>query len=76
MLKGKNGAKVVKKISLSQIQLDMMEPNVCLLSTKLDFVTIFTEFCDAKKLVYDNFRFGPEKTFQRLLFFFCGNLLS
>ena len=49
----------------------MIEPNVCLVSTKLDFVNIFTDFCDAKMWVYDRFRFGPEKeTFQRLLFFF------
>ena len=39
-----------------------MEPNVSLVSTKLDFVTISTNFCDEKMWVYDSFRFGPEKT--------------
>ena len=47
---------------------DIIQPSVYLVSTRLDFATIFTEFCDAKMWVYDSFRFGLEKTFQRLLF--------
>ena len=38
-----------------------MELNVCLVCTKLHFVTILTNFCDAKMTVYDFFRFGPKK---------------
>ena len=57
-------------------ELDMIEPNVRLVSTKLGFVTIFPDFCDAKMWVYDRFCFGPEEAFQRFLFFFCGNQLS
>jgi len=72
----KNGDENVERFSLPQIQLDVMEPNVCLVSTKLDFITIFTDFCNAKMWVFDSFRFGPEKIFQRLSFFLCGNLLT
>ena len=61
MLKGKNGDEVVEQFSLPQIQLDIMEPNVCLLCTKLDFVNLLTDFCDAKMWVYDSFHFGPKK---------------
>ena len=50
-----------KKLFLPQIKLDMMEPNVCLVSTKLDFVTILTDFCDAMMWVCDSFHFGPNK---------------
>ena len=64
------------QISLPQTQLRMMKPNVRLVSIKLDFFTSFNDFCDAKMWVYDRFRFGPEKIFQRLLFSFCGNLFS
>ena len=42
----KNGDEVGEQISLPQTQLNMMEPNFCLLSTKLDFVTIITDPCD------------------------------
>ena len=42
MMKGKNGDEVVEQFSHPQTQLDMMEPNVCLVSPKLDFVTIST----------------------------------
>ena len=34
------------------------------------------DFYDTKMWVYVNFRFGPGKTIQHLLFFFSGNLLS
>ena len=74
MLKGKNGDEVIDQFSLPQIQLDMMEPTVCLVSTKLDFVTIFTDFCDAKMWLYDSVRF--EKNNPAILFFYCGNLVS
>ena len=53
--------KAVEKFSLLQTQLDIMEPNIYLVSTKLDFVTIFTDFCDAKMRVYDSFCFGPQE---------------
>ena len=36
----------------------MMEPRVCLLFIKLDFVTRFTGFCEAKISEYDIYRFG------------------
>ena len=75
MLNGKNGDEFVEKFAFPQIQLDLMEPNVCLVPTKVEFVTIFTDFCDAKMWACDSFRFGPEKTFQRFLLFLCGNLL-
>ena len=61
MSKGKNGNELVKQFSLPPTQLDLMEPTVCLVSTKLDFVTIFTDICDANMWVYDSFRFRPEK---------------
>ena len=61
MLKGKNGSDVVKHLSLPQIQLDMIELNVCSVSIKMDFVTIFTDFCNAKSWVYDSFRFWTKK---------------
>ena len=76
VLKGKNGNEVVEHFSLPQTELDIMDPNNCLVSNKLDFATILTDFCDAKMLVYDSFRLGSEKRLQLLLFFFCGNLLS
>ena len=74
VLKAKNGDEAADQLSFPQIQLDMMEPNICLVSIKLDFVTIFSNFYDAKMWVCDSFRFGPEKTFHFLLFF-CENLL-
>ena len=64
MLKGKeSGDEVVRQISLAlpQIQLALMEPNFSLASTKLDFVTNFSDFCDAKIWVNDSFRFEAEK---------------
>ena len=73
----KNGYEDVEQFSLPQTQLVMMEPNVCLVSTKLDLVTIFSNSCDAKMKVYDSFRFGPEKKHSDVFcFFFCGNRLS
>ena len=60
MLKRKNGDEVVKQFSLTRAQLDVMEPDVCSVSTKLHFVTIFTDFCEAKISVCDYFRFGPK----------------
>ena len=74
-MKRLNGDEVVKQLSLPQTQLGKMEPSVCLVSTKLNFVTVFTDFSDAIMWVYDSFRFGTTKAIQRFLFFFCGNLL-
>ena len=68
VLIGKNGDEIVKQFSLPQVQLDVMEPNVWLVSTKLDFVTIFNDFCDAKMWVYDSCSFGPEKRIQSFVF--------
>ena len=41
----------VKQFSLPQAQLDMIKANVCLVYIKLDFVTIFTNLCNANSNV-------------------------
>ena len=74
-VKKKNGNEVLEQFSFPQIQLDMIEPNVCLVSTTMDFVSIFTDFCDAKMWVYDGFRFGSEKNIPTSFVFFCGSLV-
>ena len=58
--KGKNRDEFVKQSVLPQIHLEMMEPKVCLVCIKLDFVTSFTDFCEAKISVNDSFSFGTK----------------
>ena len=74
LLEEKNGDDAAEQFSHPQTQLFRMKPNVFLVSTKLDFVTVFTDFCDVKKGVHDSFRFGPRRIFH--FFLFCGILLS
>ena len=58
LLKGKNGD--VEDFSLPQTQLDMMQPNVCLVSVKLDFVNVSADFSYGKMWVNNSLGFGPK----------------
>ena len=62
----------IEQSSLPQLQLEMMKPNV-FFSIKLDFA-IFTVF-SGRKLWCTIASILEQKTFQRFLFFFCGNLV-
>ena len=66
--KGKNVNENVEQAWFPLTLLEMIEPKVRLVCSKLDASTSFSDFREAKVSVYDDSQFSKKRTFQCLFF--------